>query len=88
MIWLLQQCSLVATDSGGLQKEAYFFGKHCVTMRNEAEWQELVDVGWNMLVGADRDELIAACCHKPLAIDTKPSLYGSGNAGKAIVDAL
>src|SRR5690606_36140878 len=53
MIWLLQHSGLVLTDSGGVQKEAYFFGKACVTMRDQTEWVELVEVGANELVGAN-----------------------------------
>ncbi len=47
MVWLISNCSLVMTDSGGLQKEAYFFKKHCITLRDETEWVELVDAGVN-----------------------------------------
>ncbi len=54
MVWLLKNCELVMTDSGGLQKEAYFFGKYCVTMRDETEWVELVDNGFNRLVGSNQ----------------------------------
>ncbi|WP_410966352.1 UDP-N-acetylglucosamine 2-epimerase, partial [Salmonella sp. SAL4449] len=54
MIWLLQRSGLVLTDSGGVQKEAFFFGKPCVTMRDQTEWVELVTCGANVLVGAAR----------------------------------
>lgn len=52
MVWLISNCSLVMTDSGGLQKEAYFFKKPCVTLRDETEWIELVQASANVLVGA------------------------------------
>ena len=53
MVWLIDNCDLVMTDSGGLQKEAYFFEKQCITLRDETEWVELVECGANRLVGAD-----------------------------------
>ncbi|WP_416879640.1 non-hydrolyzing UDP-N-acetylglucosamine 2-epimerase, partial [Litorimonas sp.] len=53
MVWLEANCRAVATDSGGVQKEAYFHGKPCVTLRDETEWIELIEVGANCVVGAD-----------------------------------
>ena len=53
MLHLLKRCALVITDSGGLQKEAYFFNKYCITARDETEWVELVDCGYNILTGAE-----------------------------------
>lgn len=60
MVWLLERCKLVVTDSGGLQKEAYFFGKPCVTTRDETEWVELIECGANVLVGASKEEIMQA----------------------------
>ena len=60
MLQLLANCSLVITDSGGLQKEAYFFNKFCVTLRNETEWIELVENGYNKLAGANKEDIIAS----------------------------
>lgn len=59
MLQLLANCSLVITDSGGLQKEAYFFNKYCVTLRNETEWIELVENGYNKLAGSSKEDIIA-----------------------------
>ncbi|RZK18218.1 MAG: UDP-N-acetylglucosamine 2-epimerase (non-hydrolyzing), partial [Flavobacterium sp.] len=58
MIWCLQNSSFVVTDSGGLQKEAYFFKKMCLTLRNETEWVELVEHGYNYLVNINKEEIV------------------------------
>lgn len=93
MISLLQNCGGVFTDSGGLQKEAYFFGKPCVTLREETEWVELVDSGFNTLVGADLDKIlqaentIAEDFHAKIA-DRSMQLYGDGNAAQHILSEL
>ena len=89
MIELLKNCSLVMTDSGGLQKEAYFFEKPCVTLRNETEWTELVDNGFNILAQADSND-IKAKAKQMIAkeLDFSIKLYGNGNAGKEILDAI
>lgn len=89
MIWLLQHCALVLTDSGGVQKEAFFFAKPCVTMRDQTEWVELIDAGVNQLVGADHS-LIMNAVQESLAIKVKDEneLYGGGTASKRIVELL
>ncbi len=90
MVWLLKQCELVMTDSGGLQKEAYFFGKYCVTMRDETEWVELVENGFNKLSGSDTNQLLE--CVKEVRqkelCGFENRLYGNGDAGNAIVNVL
>ncbi len=83
---LLRSCRAVLTDSGGIQKEAYLFGVRCVTLRNTTEWVETVDNGWNTLVGLDSKAALSAL-EKPLPKD-RPELYGGGNAGRAVVEAL
>ncbi len=89
MISLLTACSLVLTDSGGLQKEAYFFGKNCVTMRDQTEWVELVNGGFNVLVGANKDELLLQSKRMlEKQNDYTGDLYGGGLAGKKIVSHL
>ena len=81
MIMLLKSCDLVITDSGGVQKEAFFFGKHCITLREQTEWIELVENGFNKLVGSDSQKLKEAfeffkTKHSDFSID----LYGKGKA--------
>ena len=90
MVWLLEHCSLVMTDSGGLQKEAFFFKKPCITLRDETEWVELVEHRVNVLVGADREKIIQACKSNNLLFsrDFKKSLYGKGNASELIIEVL
>lgn len=88
MLTLLANCRAVFTDSGGLQKEAYFFGKPCITLREETEWVELVEHGFNILVGADFRKILEAEQNiNDMKIDTT-SLYGNGSAGKKIVQIL
>ena len=89
MIWLLQRTGLVLTDSGGVQKEAFFFGKACVTMRDQTEWVELIEVGANELVGADTQTIIAAATRNlGRAVQDEQSLYGGGVAAKRIAEVL
>lgn len=89
MIELLQNCSLVVTDSGGLQKEAYFFKKNCVTLRNETEWTELVEHGVNMLTRINESEILNSV-EKMLAKESNfgVNLYGDGNACATICNEL
>jgi len=87
MLMLLRGCSVVMTDSGGLQKEALWSSKPCVTMRTTTEWVETVEVGWNVLVGSDADRLVdAALNFRPSG--TPPAIYGNGDASAKIVDRL
>lgn len=89
MVCLLNHCRAVFTDSGGVQKEAYFFHKPCITMRDETEWVELVEHGYNLLVGADRDKIIEAEQHFfAKVIDFSDNLYGNGKAGEKVVKLL
>nr|AOR51119.1 UDP-N-acetylglucosamine 2-epimerase [uncultured bacterium pAW1] len=89
MLCLLQECTLVLTDSGGLQKEAFFYKKSCVTLRLETEWTELVDAGVNFLAGHDTAQIVATF-HR--AGESEPNFdihpYGDGHAAEKIATAL
>ena len=89
MIRLLQHCQMVITDSGGVQKEAFFFGKHCITLREQTEWVELIDNGFNTLVGTDETLLFAAYHEmKRKQSDFSLNLYGNGTAAEQIAQTL
>ena len=83
MIMLLKSCEMVITDSGGVQKEAFFFGKHCITLREQTEWVELVENGFNLLVGSDIDKLRDAFdFFRTKKSDFSINLYGNGKAAE------
>jgi UDP-GlcNAc3NAcA epimerase len=91
MVWLIDHCTLVITDSGGLQKEAYFFAVPCITLRDETEWVELVEIGANTLVGADKDKILSAYQAAQSRFTNQSyelNLYGSGMTSKIIVNHL
>ena len=89
MIWLIDNCDLVLTDSGGLQKEAYFFKKPCLTLRDETEWIELVNHGFNSLVGADKVKIVTNYNNIiALDIDLTLNLYGDGRSSEKIIKNL
>lgn len=87
MVALEQSAKMILTDSGGVQKEALFYGVPCITMRDETEWVETVETGWNQLVGADANRILAAAKDmRPPAI--RPMPYGDGQASQKILDRL
>lgn len=89
MIELLKNCRLVMTDSGGLQKEAYFFGKNCVTLRDQTEWVELVEKGYNILAKAATDDVLAKYAEMRFRKnDFGQPLYGDGKTAEKIVEHL
>lgn len=89
MIWLLKHCKVVVSDSGGVQKEAFFFKKPCITMRDQTEWVELIENGVNVLAGADTQKIIE--CTKVMlgrTIEDPFNLYGGGQASQNIAKVL
>lgn len=89
MLALMRSSALVATDSGGIQKEAYFFGKPCVTLRDETEWVELVDIGWNLLCPPTEAARVADSIKARLGTrGSADKPYGDGDAGNRIVEIL
>jgi UDP-GlcNAc3NAcA epimerase len=89
MIELLKHCEMVITDSGGVQKEAFFFEKHCLVTRDETEWTELVDLKYNFMVGAETDKIVntvSEVVNATAKFDVKP--YGKGNSAEKIALVL
>lgn len=84
---LASQARIVLTDSGGVQKEAYWYGVPCVTLRSSTEWVETVETGWNRLAGDD-PALIADAVARARPAGERPPLYGDGHASDRIADLL
>ena len=84
---LASHARVILTDSGGLQKEAYWYGVPCVTMRPTTEWVDTVELGGNVLVDDDPDRLVAAVAAARFP-DGAPQLYGDGHASEKIASAL
>jgi UDP-GlcNAc3NAcA epimerase len=87
MVRLMQAARMILTDSGGMQKEAYWLGVPCVTLRDETEWLETVQAGWNILVGSDTAQIVAAI-REWRASQEHPQLYGDGQVAMRVVRAL
>jgi UDP-GlcNAc3NAcA epimerase len=86
---LISNSRIVLTDSGGLQKEAYFFNKFCVTLREQTEWTELVDNGYNFLVGSSTQRILEQFSDlRERVFVKKEELYGGGNTAINICNHL
>jgi len=91
MIALECHAGVILTDSGGLQKEAYFFGTPCVVARDETEWTELVELGWNVLAGAETGRIVEAVTKalgRHSGDQDRPAFYGDGRASERIANVL
>jgi UDP-GlcNAc3NAcA epimerase len=84
---LASQARVILTDSGGVQKEAYWYGVPCVTLRTTTEWVETVETGWNRLVGTDPEAIVAGV-REAAPQAAQPQLYGDGHAAEMIADLL
>jgi UDP-N-acetylglucosamine 2-epimerase len=87
MLTLEKHARAILTDSGGVQKEAFWFGVPCITLREETEWVETVELGWNTLAGTDPDRILAAL-DKPKPLAPPPPVYGDGRASERIAAVL
>jgi UDP-GlcNAc3NAcA epimerase len=90
MISLERSAKMIFTDSGGVQKEAYFYGVPCITMREETEWIETVTMGYNKVVGANQNHILQAYKYflssPPENGNEKP--YGDGKAANKVVNHI
>jgi UDP-N-acetylglucosamine 2-epimerase len=87
MLALEENARLIATDSGGVQREAYFLGVPCLTLRDQTEWVETVSVGWNRIVGARTGAILSAWrSFTPASI--QPPIFGDGHAAERIASIL
>lgn len=87
MVRLQQSARLILTDSGGLQKEAYWLGVPCLTLREESEWIETIETGWNVLVGANCDQIVSTV-KTYISPHTHPLLYGDRHASTRCVQSI
>jgi UDP-N-acetylglucosamine 2-epimerase len=87
MMVLEENARIIATDSGGVQREAYFMCKPCITLRDETEWRETVEVGWNKLVGVEVEKIVNEWKTFTPPVE-QPPIFGDGDAGEKIADIL
>jgi UDP-N-acetylglucosamine 2-epimerase len=87
MLMLEENARLVVTDSGGVQREAYFLGKPCLTLRDETEWVETVECGWNRLVGTEPESILDGWFHF-VPPSERPAIFGDGTAAHRVAEIL
>ena len=87
MLHLMAHAAKILTDSGGVQKEAYMLGVPCITLRENTEWVETVEAGWNVLVGAGREEIVSMI-HEFAPAGDQPPLFGDGRAAAGIAKII
>jgi UDP-N-acetylglucosamine 2-epimerase len=87
MLTLEDNARIIATDSGGVQREAYFLGKPCLTLRDETEWTETVTAGWNKLIGVNPDTICQSWADFCPPAE-QPPIFGHGDAGQRINEIL
>jgi UDP-N-acetylglucosamine 2-epimerase len=88
MLLLEKNAKMILTDSGGIQKEAFFFQVPCVTLRNETEWVETVEAGWNILVGSDKEKILSAVENFEIPTGPRSLIFGNGDAAEKISNQL
>ena len=85
---LQMSAKVILTDSGGMQKEAYFHRVPCVTLRDETEWIETVETGWNQLVGVDENAIVRTAKIIKPTTTTQTSIFGDGYAVEKVIKAI
>ena len=86
MVMLEKHAATILTDSGGVQKEAYFHHTPCITLRDETEWVETVEAGWNQIAGYKKQDILHCLENEPTRIEIPE--YGTGNASDKIIGLL